>query len=197
MCIIGEDKKMAEMISSNDFKTGITIELNGDPCMVKEFQHVKPGKGAAFVRTKVQNLRTGSTTELTFRGGEKIPKATMERKQMQFLYAEGSDYVFMDNETFDQMSLPVEQLLGKEKFLIENMDCQINSYKGEIIGIELPMTVVMEVIETEPGIKGDTASGGSKPATLQTGVVVNVPFFVNIGDNIRINTETGEYIERA
>ena len=116
---------------------------------------------------------------------------------MQFLYAEGSDYVFMDNETFDQMSLPVEQLLGKEKFLIENMDCQINSYKGEIIGIELPMTVVMEVIETEPGIKGDTASGGSKPATLQTGVVVNVPFFVNIGDNIRINTETGEYIERA
>ena len=197
MCIIGEDKKMAEMISSNDFKTGVTIELNGDPCMVKEFQHVKPGKGAAFVRTKVQNLRTGSTTELTFRGGEKIPKATMERKQMQFLYAEGSDYVFMDNETFDQMSLPVEQLLGKEKFLIENMDCQINSYKGEIIGIELPMTVVMEVIQTEPGIKGDTASGGSKPATLQTGVVVNVPFFVNIGDNIRINTETGEYIERA
>ena len=143
MSIIGEDKQMAEMISSNDFKTGVTIELNGDPCMVKEFQHVKPGKGAAFVRTKVQNLRTGSTTELTFRGGEKIPKATMERKQMQFLYAEGSDYVFMDNETFDQMSLPVEQLLGKEKFLIENMDCQINSYKGEIIGIELPTTVVL------------------------------------------------------
>lgn len=197
MSIIGEDKQMAEMISSNDFKTGVTIELNGDPCMVKEFQHVKPGKGAAFVRTKVQNLRTGSTTELTFRGGEKIPKATMERKQMQFLYAEGSDYVFMDNETFDQMSLPVEQLLGKEKFLIENMDCQINSYKGEIIGIELPTTVVLEVVETEPGIKGDTASGGSKPATMQTGLVVNVPFFVNVGDSLRINTESGEYIERA
>ena len=197
MSIIGEDKQMAEMISSNDFKTGVTIELNGDPCMVKEFQHVKPGKGAAFVRTKVQNLRTGSTTELTFRGGEKIPKATMERKQMQFLYAEGSDYVFMDNETFDQMSLPVEQLLGKEKFLIENMDCQINSYKGEIIGIELPTTVVLEVVEIEPGIKGDTASGGSKPATMQTGLVVNVPFFVNVGDSLRINTESGEYIERA
>ena len=197
MSIIGEDKQMAEMISSNDFKTGVTIELNGDPCMVKEFQHVKPGQGAAFVRTKVQNLRTGSTTELTFRGGEKIPKATMERKQMQFLYAEGSDYVFMDNETFDQMSLPVEQLLGKEKFLIENMDCQINSYKGEIIGIELPTTVVLEVVETEPGIKGDTASGGSKPATMQTGLVVNVPFFVNVGDSLRINTESGEYIERA
>ena len=188
---------MAEMISSNDFKTGVTIELNGDPCMVKEFQHVKPGKGAAFVRTKVQNLRTGSTTELTFRGGEKIPKATMERKQMQFLYAEGSDYVFMDNETFGQKSLPVEQLLRKEKFLIENMDCQINSYKGEIIGIELPTTVVLEVVETEPGIKGDTASGGSKPATMQTGLVVNVPFFVNVGDSLRINTESGEYIERA
>ena len=197
MSLIGEDKQMAEMISSNDFKTGVTIELNGDPCMVKEFKHVKPCKCAAFVRTKVQNLRTGSTTELTFRGGEKIPKATMERKQMQFLYAEGSDYVFMDNETFDQMSLPVEQLLGKEKFLIENMDCQINSYKGEIIGIELPTTVVLEVVETEPGIKGDTASGGSKPATMQTGLVVNVPFFVNVGDSLRINTESGEYIERA
>lgn len=188
---------MAEMISSNDFKTGVTIELNGDPCMVKEFQHVKPGKGAAFVRTKVQNLRTGSTTELTFRGGENIPKATMERKNMQFLYAEGDDYVFMDNETYDQISLPVGQLLGKEKYLIENTDCQINSYKGEIIGIELPTTVVLEVVETEPGIKGGTASGGSKPATMETGAVVNVPFFVNVGDKLRINTESGEYIERA
>ena len=185
------------MVSAGDFRNGLTIEFEGNVYQVIEFQHVKPGKGAAFVRTKVQNLRTGSTTELTFRGGEKIPKATMERKQMQFLYAEGSDYVFMDNETFDQMSLPVEQLLGKEKFLIENMDCQINSYKGEIIGIELPTTVVLEVVETEPGIKGDTASGGSKPATMQTGLVVNVPFFVNVGDSLRINTESGEYIERA
>ena len=185
------------MISAGDFRNGITLEIDGNVYQIMEFQHVKPGKGAAFVRTKVQNLRTGSTTELTFRGGEKIPKATMERKQMQFLYAEGSDYVFMDNETFDQMSLPVEQLLGKEKFLIENMDCQINSYKGEIIGIELPTTVVLEVVETEPGIKGDTASGGSKPATMQTGLVVNVPFFVNVGDSLRINTESGEYIERA
>jgi len=188
---------MAEIISSNDFKTGITIELNGDPCMVKEFQHVKPGKGAAFVRTKIQNLRTGSTTELTFRGGEKLPRAIIERKQMQFLYAEGNDYVFMDNETFDQMSLSIDQLMGKEKYLIENMDCQINSYNGELIGIELPTTVVLEVIDTEPGIKGDTASGGSKPATMQTGVVVNVPFFVNVGDRLRINTDSGEYIERA
>ena len=185
------------MISSNDFKTGVTIELNGDPCQVVEFQHVKPGKGAAFVRTKIRNLRTGSTTEMTFRGGEKIPKATLERRQMQYLYFDGESYVFMDNETFDQMSLTEEQLMGGEKFLKENMDCQINSFKGQIIGVELPNTVVLEVTETEPGIKGDTASGGSKPATLETGVVVNVPFIVNVGDKLRIDTRSGDYIERA
>ncbi len=185
------------MISSNDFRPGLTIELNGDPCQVIEFQHVKPGKGAAFVRTKVRNLKTGSTTEMTFRGGEKVPKATLDRRQMQYLYFDGDGYVFMDNQTYDQISLTADQLDGSEKFLKENMDCQVTSYQGKVLGIELPTTVELEVIETEPGIKGDTASGGSKPAKMETGVMVNVPFFVNTGDVLRIDTRTGAYIERA
>lgn len=185
------------MISSNDFRPGVTIELNGDPCQVIEFQHVKPGKGAAFVRTKIKNLKTGSTTEMTFRGGEKLPKATLERHQMQYLYFDGDSYVFMDNETFDQISLQESALDGGEKYLKENMDCQVTSYEGEILGVELPTTVELEVTETEPGIKGDTASGGTKPATLETGVTVQVPFFVNTGDVLRIDTRSGEYIERA
>ena len=162
-----------------------------------EFQHVKPGKGAAFVRTKLKNLKNGSTTELTFRGGEKLPKATIDRSMMQYLYFDGEYYVFMDNNTYDQVSLSADQLDGGEKFLKENMDCQINSYKGEVLGVELPNTVELEVTETEPGIKGDTQSGGTKPATMETGVVVNVPFFVNTGDVLRIDTRTGQYIERA
>lgn len=185
------------MISSNDFRPGVTIEINGDPCQVIEFQHVKPGKGAAFVRTKIKNLKTGSTTEMTFRGGEKVPKATLERRQMQYLYFDGEYYVFMDNETYDQISLTLEQLSGGEKYLKENMDCQITSYDGQVLGVELPNTVELEVIETEPGIKGDTASGGTKPAKMETGVMVNVPFFVNTGDVLRIDTRTGAYIERA
>ncbi len=185
------------MISSNDFRPGVTIELNGDPCQVLEFQHVKPGKGAAFVRTKVKNLKTGSTTELTFRGGEKVPKAAIERSQMQYLYYDGENYVFMDNNTYDQISLTEQQLAGGEKYLKENMDCQINIYKNDVLGVELPNTVELTVTETEPGIKGDTQSGGSKPATMETGVVVNVPFFVNTGDVLRIDTRTGQYIERA
>lgn len=185
------------MISSNDFRPGVTIELNGDPCQVIEFQHVKPGKGAAFVRTKVRNLKTGSTTEMTFRGGEKVPKAILDRRQMQYLYFDGENYVFMDNQTYDQISLTLEQLGGGERFLKENMDCQVTSYNGLILGVELPTAVELEVIETEPGIKGDTASGGSKPAKMETGVIVNVPFFVNTGDILRIDTRTGDYIERA
>lgn len=185
------------MISSNDFRPGITIELNGDPCQVIEFQHVKPGKGAAFVRTKIRNLKTGSTTEMTFRGGEKVPKATLERRQMQYLYFDGEGYVFMDNQTYDQITLTLEQLDGGERFLKENMDCQVTSYNGQILGVELPTAVELEVIETEPGIKGDTASGGSKPAKMETGVIVNVPFFVNTGDILRVDTRTGDYIERA
>lgn len=185
------------MISSNDFRPGVTIEYNGDPCQVLEFQHVKPGKGAAFVRTKLKNLKTGATTELTFRGGEKLPRATIERSMKQYLYFDGDNYVFMDNNTYEQISLSKEQLNGGERFLKENMECQIAMYNGEVLGVELPNAVELEVVETEPGIKGDTQSGGSKPATLETGVVVNVPFFVNTGDVLRIDTRTGAYIERA
>lgn len=185
------------MISSNDFRPGVTIELDGDPCQVVEFQHVKPGKGAAFVRTKIKNLKTGASIERTFRAGEKVPPARLERKQMQYLYYDGESYVFMDNATFEQTSLTLKQLDGGEKYLKENMDCQITTYNNEILGVELPNTVELKVVETEPGIKGDTTSGGSKPATLETGAVVNVPFFVNVDDVLRIDTRTGSYIERA
>lgn len=185
------------MISTNDFKTGLTIELNGDPCQVVDFQHVKPGKGAAFVRAKIKNLKNGSVTEQTFRAGEKLPKAILDRRQMQYLYNDGESFVFMDNETFEQIFLTEEQLEGAEKFLKENMECQVMLYQGKVLGLDLPNTVELEVVETEPGIKGDTASGGSKPAKLETGLVVQVPFFVNTGDILRIDTRSGQYIERA
>jgi len=185
------------VISTNDFKTGLTIELDGEPCQVVEFQHVKPGKGAAFVRAKIKNLKTGSVTERTFRAGEKVPKAILDRRQMQYLYNDGESYVFMDNENFEQIFLTNEQLAGSDKFLKENMDCQISLYQGKVLGIDLPNTVELEVVETEPGIKGDTASGGTKPATLETGHVVQVPFFINTGDILRIDTRTEKYIERA
>lgn len=185
------------MIDTSDFKTGLTIELDGDPCKIVDFQHVKPGKGAAFVRTKIKNLKTGASIERTFRPGEKFQDAIMERQQMQYLYYDGENYVFMDNNTFEQATLSEVQLGGSEKFLKENMDCLITSFKGEVMEVELPNTVELKVVETEPGIKGSTASGGSKPATLETGAVVNVPFFVNVDDVLRIDTRTGAYIERA
>lgn len=185
------------MIDTSDFKTGLTIELDGDPCKIVDFQHVKPGKGAAFVRTKIKNLKTGASIERTFRPGEKLQDAIMERQQMQYLYFDGENYVFMDNNTFEQATLTEAQLGGSEKFLKENMDCLVTSFKGEVMEVELPNTVELKVIETEPGIKGSTASGGSKPATLETGAVVNVPFFVNVDDVLRIDTRTGAYIERA
>lgn len=185
------------MISSNDFRPGVTIELDGNPCQVIEFQHVKPGKGAAFVRCKIKNLKNGGTIERTFRAGEKVPKAVLERKQMQYLYFDGDNYVFMDNESFEQITLTEEQLGGGQKYLKENMDCQITNYQSKVLGVELPNTVELEVTETEPGIKGDTTSGGTKPATLETGVVVNVPFFVNVGDVLKVDTRNGAYIERV
>ena len=184
------------MIDTSDFKTGLTIELDGDPCKIVDFQHVKPGKGAAFVRTKIKNLKTGASIERTFRPGEKLQDAIMERQQMQYLYFDGENYVFMDNNTYEQVTLS-EALGGSEKFLKENMDCLITSFKGEVMEVELPNTVELKVIETEPGIKGSTASGGTKPATLETGAVVNVPFFVNVDDVLRVDTRTGAYIERA
>ncbi len=185
------------MISSNDFKTGVSVELDGVPYVVVEFQHVKPGKGAAFVRTKLKNMKTGSTTERNFNGGEKMPKANLERRTMQYLYNDAGDYVFMDNETYDQMNIRTEAMGDKLKYLKENMELVVLFFKGDILGVDFPSSVELTVIETEPGIKGDTSSGGTKTAVGDTGANIRVPFFINEGDVVRINTETGEYIERV
>jgi elongation factor P len=185
------------MISVNDFKTGLTIEVDGGIWQVLEFQHVKPGKGAAFVRSKLRNLRTGGIQEKTFRGGEKVSKAHIENRRMQYLYASGDVHNFMDNETYEQIELPASQIEYELKYLLENMTVHIMTYQGETIGVELPNTVELVVAETEPGIKGDTASGGTKPATLETGLIVQVPFFVNQGDKLVIDTRSGDYVSRA
>lgn len=185
------------MISVNDFRTGLTIEVDGDIWRVLDFQHVKPGKGAAFVRSKLRNLRTGAIQEKTFRAGEKVAKAQISNRTMQYLYANGDQHVFMDNETYEQIELPSSYIENELKYLKENMEVHIIFYQGETIGIELPNTVELTVVETEPGIKGDTASGGSKPAKLETGLVVQVPFFVNEGDRLIINTTDGTYVSRA
>lgn len=185
------------MISSNDFRTGVTIEIDGEAFQVVDFQHVKPGKGSAFVRTKLKNVRIGSVVERTFTAGEKLPRAHLERKEMQYLYHDGDSFIMMDVNTFDQMPLSDDQVGEGKKYLKENMNIFILLFQDNIIGVDLPGQVELEVTETEPGIKGDTASGGSKPATLETGAVVRVPFFVNVGDVISVNTKTGEYIGRA
>ncbi|MEG1661049.1 MAG: elongation factor P, partial [Clostridiales bacterium] len=165
--------------------------------VVVDFQHVKPGKGAAFVRAKMRNTRTGAVIERTFNAGEKLPKAHLDRREMQYLYHDGTYYVFMDNENYEQSLLTEEQIADSKNFLKENMNLSILLFKGDIIGVDLPAQVELLVVETEPGIKGDTASGGNKPATLETGAVVRVPFFINVDDRIKVNTKTGEYIERC
>ena len=185
------------MISVNDFRTGLTILVDGNIFRVIDFQHVKPGKGAAFVRSKLRNLRNGNVVEKTFRAGEKVEKAMVENRKMQYLYAQGDEHVFMDLESYEQTTLAAAQIEDELKYLLENMELHIQSFQGEMIGIELPNTVVLEVVETEPGIKGDTASGGSKPAKMETGLMVNVPFFVNEGDKLIINTTDGSYVSRA
>lgn len=185
------------MISVNDFRTGLTIIVDGQLYRVLDFQHVKPGKGAAFVRSKLRNLRNGNVTEKTFRAGEKVEKAMVETRKMQYLYAQGDSHVFMDLESYEQTELASSQIEDELQYLLENMEVYIQSYQGEMLGIELPNTVTLEVTATEPGIKGDTASGGSKPATLETGLVVQVPFFVNEGDKVIINTSDGSYVSRA
>lgn len=185
------------MISVNDFKTGLTIEVNNEIWQVMEFQHVKPGKGAAFVRSKLRNLRNGNIQEKTFRAGEKVSKAHIDNRKMQYLYASGESHTFMDLETYEQIEVPADQIAYELKFLIENMEVNIMSYQGEIIGVSLPNNVELEVIETEPGIKGDTASGGSKPAKMETGLSVQVPFFVNEGDRLIVSTSDGKYVSRA
>ena len=185
------------MINVNDFKTGVSVEIEGDAYVVVEFQHVKPGKGSAFVRTKLRNARTGAVVEQTFNAGVKLPKAHLDRREMEYLYHDGEFYVMMDVETYDQLQLSESQMGDNKNFLKENMHLSVLSYKGNVIGVHLPGNLELEVIDTEPGTKGDTASGGNKPATLETGAVVRVPFFINVGDRIKVNTSTGEYIERC
>ena len=185
------------MISVNDFRTGLTIEVDGDIFTVIEFQHVKPGKGAAFVRSKLKNLRNGNLVEKTFRAGENVNRAQIENREVQYLYNSGNEYTFMDNETFDQFTLDRKQLEWEINFLKENMNVHIQSYQGEIIGITLPNSVELKVVETEPGIRGNTATGATKNAKLETGLNVQVPLFINEGDVLLIDTREGKYISRA
>jgi elongation factor P len=185
------------MISTSDFRTGLTFEYEGDVVTLVEFQHVKPGKGAAFVRCKLRSLKSGSTVEKTFRPGEKFQRAHVERKDMQYLFKDDTTWTFMDTETYDQIPIEENLLEDAPKYLLENMTTGILFYQDQIIGMDLPKQVELKVVATDPGIKGDTASGGSKPATLETGVVVQVPFFVNENDVLVIDTRTGSYISRA
>ncbi|MFD3258705.1 elongation factor P [Paenibacillus lentus] len=185
------------MISVNDFKTGLTVEFDGDIYTVLEFQHVKPGKGAAFVRSKLKNLRNGNTVEKTFRAGETVSRAMIENRDVQYLYASGQDHTFMDNETYDQFTLSSDQLEWELNFLKENMNVKIVSYQGEILGINLPNSVELRVVESEPGIKGNTATGATKNAKLETGLNVQVPLFINQDDVLLIDTREGKYISRA
>ncbi|MGB4480369.1 MAG: elongation factor P [Caldicoprobacterales bacterium] len=188
---------MKFMISAGDFRKGITIEIDGQVYTVVDFQHVKPGKGAAFVRTKIKNIVTGSTIEKTFSPTEKVPRARVETKEMQYLYNDGNLYYFMDTETYEQIPLNQNQVEDAIKFIKENMNVTIKFFKGEAFSVEPPFFVELEVTHTEPGFKGDTATGGTKPATLETGALVHVPLFINVGDVIRIDTRTGEYMERV
>ncbi|AFM42252.1 translation elongation factor P (EF-P) [Desulfosporosinus acidiphilus SJ4] len=185
------------MISSNDFKTGMTIEIDGDVFSVVEFQHVKPGKGAAFVRTKLKNVKTGGVVERKFNAGEKVNTAHVERRDMQYLYKDSDHYIAMDNETYEQVSLTESQIGDGVKWLKENMNLGVLFFDTQVIGVDVPNTVQLLVTFTEPGVKGDTATGGTKPATLETGAVVQVPFFVNEGDVLIIDTRTGNYVQRA
>lgn len=184
-------------ISTAQFKTGLTIEVDNAIWRIINFQHVKPGKGGAFVRTKLKNLRTGAVQDKTFRFGAKMEQSQIDTRTMQYLYSDGSGYVFMDMDTYEQLSVPGDKIKDALNYLQENMEVSIVQYENEVIGIEVPNTVTLEVSETEPSIKGNTASGGSKPATMTTGLIVQVPFFVNAGDKLVINTTDGTYISRA
>jgi len=185
------------LISTNDLRTGVTIEVDGEVFSVVDFQHVKPGKGSAFVRTRLKNVRTGSVLERTFAAGEKLPRAHLERREVQFLYSSEGQYTFMDMESYDQVQLSKEQMGGAVNYLVDNMTVWVLMYQGRYIDLELPNSVELVVAETDPGLRGDTATGGSKPARLETGAMIRVPLFVNVGDRVRVDTRTGSYIERA
>jgi len=185
------------MITAGDFRNGVTFDMDGQVFQVVEFQHVKPGKGAAFVRTKMKNVITGGVIERSFSPTDKFENAMIERKDMQYLYKDEGLYYFMDTETYDQMPLNEEKLGDNFKFVKEDMVCKILSYKGNVFGVEPPMFVDLVVTHAEPGVRGDTATNVTKPATLETGAVVRIPLFINEGEKIRIDTRTGEYLERS
>ncbi|MDO4876175.1 MAG: elongation factor P [Oscillospiraceae bacterium] len=185
------------MISAGDFRNGLCFEMDGQVYQVVEFQHVKPGKGAAFVRTKYKNVKTGSVVERSFNPNEKFEQAQLERRDMQFIYADGDLYYFMDTDTYEQTPIHSDKIGDGTKFLKEEMICKVVSYKGDIFQVELPITVELEITECEPGVRGDTTNNANKYATLETGAVVKVPLFVNQGEKIRVDTRTGEYLERA
>ncbi len=185
------------MISTNDLRTGVAIELDGEVYTVVEFMHVKPGKGSAFVRTKLKNAKTGSVLERTFNAGEKLPRAHLEKREMQFLYRSDDQYTLMDLETYEQLTVPQVQMGNAVNFLVENMNVNVLLFQGSLFGVEVQNSVELSVVETDPGLKGDTAAGGSKPAKLETGYVVKVPLFINPGDRIIVDTRSGNYLSRA
>jgi elongation factor P len=185
------------MISAGEFRNGITVEIEGNVFQIVEFQHVKPGKGAAFVRTKLKNIKNGGVVEKTFRPTEKFPPARIDRKDMQYLYADGDMFNFMDTETYEQIALNADEVGDALKFVKENEMVKVCSHNGSVFAIEPPLFVELEITETEPGFKGDTATGASKPAIVETGAQVSVPLFVEIGDKIKIDTRTGEYLSRV
>ena len=185
------------MVTAGDFRNGVTFEMDGNVYSIIEFQHVKPGKGAAFVRTKIRNVISGAVTEKTFNPNDKYPTAFIERKDMEYLYNDGDLYYFMDSETYEQLPISPNVLGDNFRFVKENMVCKVLSYKGNVFGIEPPNFVELQIVETDPGVKGDTATNVTKPATLETGAEIKVPIFINEGEMIRVDTRTGEYMERA
>ena len=185
------------MISAGDFRNGVTVEIDGQVLQIIEFQHVKPGKGAAFVRTKLKNVINGGVVEKTFRPTEKFPSARIDRVDMQYLYKDGDQYNFMNTENYEQLALSSDLIGDAMKFVKENDICKVCSYNGNVFSVEPPMFVELEITETEPGFKGDTATGASKPATVETGAQISVPLFVNTGDKVKIDTRTGEYLSRV
>ena len=184
------------MISSNDFRPGVSIELDGGVWRVVEFLHVKPGKGAAFVRTKLKNVQTGNVVERTFRAGETVPQANLEKSTMQHTYKDGDDFVFMDMETYEETHLTPAQIGDRVKYLKEGMEANVLRWNDQVIEVELPNSVVLEVTQTDPGVKGDTATGGTKPAIVETGAQVMVPLFISIGEKIKIDTRNDSYLGR-
>lgn len=184
-------------MDTSDFRNGLSIVHEGNIYTITEFQHVKPGKGGAFVRSTLKNVLTGRTLDKTWRAGEKVEQAILERKMMQYLYHQDDDYFLMDMETFEQTSVPSSKVGAQAKYMKENMDVQVVLYKGEIIQLSVPDSLELVIVETDPGVRGDTASGGSKPATLEGGAVIQVPFFVNQGDRVKVDTRTDTYLERV